>query len=131
MFVSERMNEANVTVCGHYCKRSIVCVKVEGIYYYSVHLRTVPALLTRARLTATYRACLRSIRACTVTSPNTCHIQATEARPHGCNNRAKNVGERVSTLFPTKFCRLNNEKRTLGVIVDDLSRRLFMAVFVF
>ena len=35
----------------------------------SVHLRTVSALLACARLAATYRACLWSIRVCTVTSP--------------------------------------------------------------
>ena len=34
-------------------------------------------------------------------------------------------------MFPTKFRRLNNEKRTLGVIVDDLSRQLFIAAVVF
>ncbi|MGJ8945866.1 hypothetical protein AB9K17_23500, partial [Salmonella enterica subsp. enterica serovar Kentucky] len=29
------------------------------------------------------------------------------------------------------FRRLNNGKQTLGMIVDDLSRRLFIAAFVF
>ena len=65
----------------------------------SVHLRTVSALLACARLATTYCACLWSIRACTVTSPNSSHIQATAARPHGCKNRAKYVSQRVPTLF--------------------------------
>ena len=98
---------------------------------HSVHLRTVSALLAHARLAATYRACLWSIRACTVTSPDSSHIQAMAARPHGCKNRAKYVSQRVSTLFPGEFRKLNNETLTLGMIVDDLSRRLFIATFVF
>ena len=66
---------------------------------YSVHLRTVSALLACARLAATYHACLWSIRACTMTSPDSSHIQATAARPHGCKNRAKYVSQRFPTLF--------------------------------
>ena len=98
---------------------------------FSVYLRTVSATLARAWLAATYRTCLWSIRACTVTSPHTSHIQATAARPHGYNNRAKFASERVPTLFSGEFRKLNNEKLTLGMIVDDLPRRLFIAVFVF
>ena len=96
-----------------------------------MHLRTVSALLAHAQLAATYRACLWSIRACTVMSPNSSHIQATAARPHGCKNRAKYVSERVPTLFSGEFRKLNNETFILGMIVDDLSRRLFIASFVF
>ena len=66
----------------------------------SVCLSAVSALLVHARLTATYWACLWSIRACTMTSPHTDHIQATAARPHGCNNWAKYFRQRVPTLFP-------------------------------
>ena len=87
--------------------------------------------LARARLAATYHACLWSIRACTVTSPHINHIQATAAKPHGCNNRAKFVGQRVPTLFSGEFRKLNDEKLTLGMIVDDLPRRLFVAALVF
>ena len=98
-----------------------------------MHLRTVSALPARARLAATYRACLWSIRACTVTSPDSSpiHIQATAARRHGCKNRTKYVSQRVPTLFSGKFRKLNNEMLALGMIVDDLSRRLFIATFVF
>ena len=102
-----------------------------GLELDSVHLRTVSALLAHTRLAATYRACLWSIRACTVTSPNSSHIQATVARPHGCKNRAEYVSQRVPTLFSGEFRKLNNEKLTLGMIVDDLSQRLFIATFVF
>ena len=97
----------------------------------SVHLRTVSALLACARLAATYHACLWSIRACTVMSPDSSHIQATAARPHGCKNRAKYVSQRVPTLFSGEFRKLNNETLTLWMVVDDLSRRLFIATFVF
>ena len=70
----------------------------------SVPLRTVPELLTRAWLMATYCPCLWSISVCTVASYNTGHMQATAARPHGCNNwarlcsvvRSNTVSERVS-----------------------------------
>ena len=96
-----------------------------------MHLRTVSALLACVRLAATYHACLWSIIACIVTSPHTTHIQATAAKPHGCNSRAKFVGQRVSTLFSWEFCKLNDEKLTLGMIVDDLPRRLFVAALVF
>ena len=97
----------------------------------SVHLRTVSVLLARGRLAATYRACLWSIRACTMTSPDSSHIQATAARLHGCKNGAKYVSQWVPTLFSGEFRKLNNETLTLGMIVDDLSRRLFIATFVF
>ena len=50
---------------------------------------------------------------------------------HGCNNRAKFVGQRVPTLFSGEFRKLNDEKLTLGMIVDDLPRRLFVAALVF
>ena len=96
-----------------------------------MHLRTVSALLVRTRLAATYHACLWSIRTCTVTSPHINHIQATAAKPHGCNNRARFVGQRVPTLFSGEFHKLNDEKLTLGMIVDDLPRRLFVAALVF
>ena len=66
-----------------------------------------------------------------MTSPHTTHIQATAARPHSCNNRAKFVSQRVPTLFLGEFRKLNNEKLTLRIIVDDLSQRLFIAAFVF
>ena len=46
-------------------------------------------------------------------------------------NRAKYVSQRVPTLFSGKFRKLNNETLTLGMIVDDLSRRLFIAIFDF
>ena len=88
----------------------------------SVHLRTISALLAHAQLAATYCVCLWSIRACTVMSSHSSHIQATAVRPHGCNNRAKYVSQRVPTLFLGEFCKLNNEKLTLGIIVDDMSR---------
>ena len=97
----------------------------------SVHLRTVSALLVRAWLVATYHACLWSIRACTVMSPDSSHIQATAARPHHCKNRAKYVSQRVPTLFSGEFHKLNDETLTLVMIVNDLSRRLFIATFVF
>ena len=66
-----------------------------------------------------------------MTSPDSSHIQATAARPHGCKNRAKYVSQRVPTLFPGEFRKLNNETLTLGMIIDDLSRRLFIATLVF
>ena len=34
-------------------------------------------------------------------------------------------------MFSGEFCKLNNEKLTLGMIVDDLPWRLFIATFVF
>ena len=100
-------------------------------YDMSVYLRTVSAPLASAWLAATYHACLWSIRACTVTSPHTSLIQATAARPHGCNIQAKFDSQRVPTLFSGKFCKLSNKKLTLGMIVDDLPRWLFIAAFVF
>ena len=66
----------------------------------SVLLRTVPELLTRAWLTATYRACLWSIIACSVTSSHSGHIQATAARPHDCNNRARFCSVASSNIVP-------------------------------
>ena len=96
-----------------------------------MYLRTVSALLARDQLAATYCVCLWSIRACTVMSPDSSHIQATAARPHGCKNQAKYVSQRVPTLFSGKVRKLNNEMLTLGMIVDDLSQRLFIASFVF
>ena len=66
-----------------------------------------------------------------MTSPTISHVQATASRPHGCKNRAKYVSQRVPTLFSGEFRKLNNEKLTLGMIVDDLPRRLFIAAFVF
>ena len=66
-----------------------------------------------------------------MTSPHTTHIQAKAARPHSCNNQANFVSRQVPTLFSGEFCKLNNEKLTLGVIVDNLLRRLFIAAFVF
>ena len=98
---------------------------------HSVYLRTVSAPLARARLAATYRACLWLIRACTMMSPHTSHIQATAARPHGYNNRAKFVSQWVSTLFLGEFRKLNSENLMLGMIVDDLPQQLFIAAFIF
>ena len=43
----------------------------------------------------------------------------------------KYVSQRVPKLFPGEFRRLNSGKQTLGMIVDDLSRRLFIAAFIF
>ena len=85
-----------------------------------MHLRTVSALLAHARLVATYRAHLWSIRACTVMSPDSSHIQATAARPHGCKNRAKYVSQQAPTCSWGEFRKLNNEMLTLGMIVNDL-----------
>ena len=96
-----------------------------------MHLRIVSALLVCARLAATYRACLWSIRACTVMSPDSSHIQAMAARPRGCKNRTKYVSQRVPTLFSGEFRKLNNETLTLGMIINDLSQRLFIATFIF
>ena len=53
------------------------------------------------------------------------------AKPQGCNNRAKFVGQQVPTLILGEFRKLNDEKLTLGMIVDDLPGRLFVAAFVF
>ena len=66
-----------------------------------------------------------------MTSLHTSHIQATAARPYGCNNQAKFASQQIPTLFSGEFCKLNNEKLTLGMIVDDLPWRLFIAAFVF
>jgi hypothetical protein len=76
----------------------------------SVYLRTVSTLLVRARLTAPYRAILRSTRAVLWRHPTISHIQATASRLHGCNNRAKYVSQRVPILFSGEFRKLNNEK---------------------
>ena len=66
-----------------------------------------------------------------MTSPTISHVLARASGPHICNNRAKYVSLRVSTLFSGEFQKLNNEKLTLGMIVDDLSRGLFIAAFIF
>ena len=95
-----------------------------------MYLRTVPALLARALLTATYRTCLWLIRACTMILPHSSHIQVTAVRPHGCSNRAKNFSRRVPTLFQGSFATFNGEKRSFGVFIEDLARRLLKAHFV-
>ena len=66
-----------------------------------------------------------------MTLPDSSHIQVTAERLHGCKNRAKYVSQRVPTLFSREFHNLNNETLTLGMIVDNLSRQLFIATFVF
>lgn len=67
----------------------------------SVLLRTVPDLLTCARLTSTYCACLWSIfSACTVTWSHSGHIQAMATRPHGCDNWARFCLVASSNMVP-------------------------------
>ena len=66
----------------------------------SVLLRTVPKLLAHAWVTATYRACLWSISTCTVTPSHSGHIQATAARPHGCNSQARFCLVASSNIVP-------------------------------
>ena len=131
-FLSTPLNQSTVHVKQtHKLAHQLPCKACEGksktlrIYFlhddhsdnvFSVYLRTISAPLAHSRLAATYRTCLWSIRACTVMSLYTSHIQATAARPHGCNNRAKFVSQRVPTLFSGEFCKLYNEKLTLGMI---------------
>jgi hypothetical protein len=41
------------------------------------------------------------------------------------------ISEFHAILFPGEFRKFNNENLTLGVIVDNLPRRMFIAAFVF
>ena len=66
----------------------------------SVLLRPALELFACTRLTATYRTCLWSVSTCTVMSSHTGLIQATAARPHGCNNQARICSVASSNIVP-------------------------------
>ena len=93
--VYERMVIIHITLHSGFLRFSL------SLHALSVHLRTGTEHFARALLASAYRAFLWSIRGCTVTSPNIGLIQATARRPHDHSFRAKNLSQRVPTLFPT------------------------------
>ena len=62
---------------------------------YPVTLRTVSGLLSHPRQAATYRVCLWSIRACTMTSPHINHIQHTMYKPRQQGHMAAIIKQNV------------------------------------
>ena len=98
---------------------------------FSVDLRPGSEPLARARLTASYRSCLRSIIPCYVTSYHMQHVQATAFRPHSRSLELNISSKSRPGLFHPTFRRSDNANVNVGTDFKDSSEGLRINQFVF
>ena len=95
-----------------------------------MYLRPGSELLACTRLMASYRSCLRSINACTMTSYRMEHVQATALGPHSCSLELNILSKSHPRLFHPTFRRSDSMKVNIGMDFEDLSEGLRISSFI-
>ena len=99
----------------------VVCLGMLHYSLYSVYLRPGSDFPARARLTTTYRSCLRSINTCTMMSYRIQLVQATAVWPHSCSLELSISSKSRPGLLQPTFRRSDNVNMNVGMDVEDLS----------